>query len=74
MEKYYEKIKEYHEQDNTTNGNHGPRCENNLQHYLNPVSPPSLKAFEKLRKLANKSTNFKYNENLSLKNLLPIKD
>lgn len=47
MEKYYEKIKEYHEQDNTTNGNHGPRCENNLQHYLNPVSPPSLKKNKK---------------------------
>lgn len=46
MEKYYEKIKEYHEQEHTPNGYHGPRCENNLQHYLNPVSPPSLKKIQ----------------------------
>lgn len=47
MEKYYEKIKEYHKQGDTPTGYHGPRCENNLQHYLNPVSPPSLKKIKK---------------------------
>lgn len=42
MEKYYEEIKEYHKQDNTPNGYHGPRCKNNILHYLYPVFPPSL--------------------------------
>lgn len=50
MEKYYEKIKEYHNQEDTPNGYQGPRCENNLQHYLNPVSPPSLKKIKKIIK------------------------
>lgn len=61
MEKYYEKIKEYHEEDNTPNGNHGPRCENNLQHYLNPVSPPSLKKIKSLRPPSLQMPNFKKN-------------